>query len=62
MTQSRRPFENESPVSLVKLIGDILTGQVEDRAPEAVSPGKDQAAVALGRNKLDHKTRAQALK
>ena len=38
------------PVQLGKLIGDILTGQVEDRA--ALSPlenGKDAAAVALGR-------------
>jgi hypothetical protein len=38
------------PVQLGKLIGDILTGQVEDRA--VVTPadeGKDQAAVSLGR-------------
>jgi hypothetical protein len=47
MKRLRRPRD---PVQLGKLIGDILTGQVEDRAslpPE--DPNKDQAAVALGR-------------
>lgn len=49
MTAKRLPRPRD-PVQLGKLIGDILTGQVEDRAP-AVSedPSKDQAAVALGR-------------
>ena len=38
------------PVQLSKLIGDILTGQIEDRAPECPADlTKDQAAVALGR-------------
>jgi hypothetical protein len=38
------------PVQLGKLIGDILTGQVEDQAaPIPNDPSKDQAAVALGR-------------
>ena len=38
------------PVQLGKLIGDILTGQVEDRAPDRPEDtAKDQAAVALGR-------------
>lgn len=38
------------PIQLGKLIGDILTGQVEDRAPSpADDPNKDPAAVALGR-------------
>ena len=38
------------PVQLAKLIGDILTGQVEDRAsPIPDDPNKDPAAVALGR-------------
>jgi hypothetical protein len=48
MTEKRlkRPRD---PVQLGKLIGDILTGQVEDRAPERADPGKNQAAVALGR-------------
>lgn len=43
----RRPRD---PVQLGKLIGDILTGQVEDRAPgNAKDSHKDQNAVALGR-------------
>lgn len=43
----RRPRD---PVQLGKLIGDILTGQVEDRAPVyPEDPNKDPAAVALGR-------------
>ena len=49
MTEKRlkRPRD---PVQLGKLIGDILTGQVEDRAPIApADPNKDQNAVALGR-------------
>jgi len=38
------------PVQLGKLIGDILTGQVEDVAPmPADNSNKDPAAVALGR-------------
>ena len=38
------------PVQLGKLIGDILTGQVEDRAPTPPEDAsKDPAAVALGR-------------
>jgi hypothetical protein len=43
----RRPRD---PVELGKLIGDILTGQVEDiaQAPP-IDPTKDQAAVSLGR-------------
>ncbi|MGH6802095.1 MAG: hypothetical protein ACREC3_01845, partial [Methyloceanibacter sp.] len=43
----KRPHD---PVQLGKLVGDILTGQVEDRAPaDPKDEGKDQAAVALGR-------------
>ena len=38
------------PVELGKLVGDILTGQVEDRAPTPpVDKNKNQAAVELGR-------------
>ena len=38
------------PVELGKLVGDILTGQVEDSAPTPpVDPNKNQAAVELGR-------------
>lgn len=49
MTDKRLPRPRD-PVQLGKLIGDILTGQVEDRAPDIPSdPNKDPAAVALGR-------------
>ena len=38
------------PVELGKLVGDILTGQVEDSAPTPpVDPNKNPAAVELGR-------------
>lgn len=49
MTSKRLPRPRD-PVQLGKLIGDILTGQVENRAATApIDPNKDQAAVALGR-------------
>jgi hypothetical protein len=49
MTDKRLPRPRD-PVELGKLIGDILTGQVEDRAPNRPDdPNKDPAAVALGR-------------
>ena len=38
------------PVQLGKLIGDILTGQVEDRAPTPEEQGKSAKAVASGWN------------
>ena len=44
---AKRLKRPRDPVQLDKLIGDILTGQVEDRAPG--DPTKDQAAVTLGR-------------
>lgn len=44
---AKRLKRPRDPVQLGKLIGDILTGQVEDHAP--IDPNKDQAAVALGR-------------
>jgi len=38
------------PIQLGKLIGDILTGQVEDMAaPDPRDEGKNPAAVELGR-------------
>jgi len=38
------------PVQLGKLIGDILTGQVEDiSAPDPKDEGKNPAAIELGR-------------
>ncbi len=49
MTAKRLPRPRD-PVQLGKLIGDILTGQVEDRAPDHAQSGKDQAALTLGRN------------
>jgi hypothetical protein len=49
MTTKRLPRPRD-PVQLGKLIGDILTGQVEDRAPDLpIDQNKDPAAVALGR-------------
>jgi hypothetical protein len=46
----RRLKRPRDPVQLGKLIGDILTGQVEDKAsPKPPNPDKDPAAVALGR-------------
>jgi hypothetical protein len=49
MTDKRLPRPRD-PVQLGKLIGDILTGQVEDHAPAIPpDPNKDPAAVALGR-------------
>ena len=46
----RRLKRPRDPVQLGKLIGDILTGQVEDRAPNnPKDEHKDPAAVALGR-------------
>lgn len=49
MSEKRLPRPRD-PVQLGKLIGDILTGQVEDRAPDRIEDlGKDQAAVSLGR-------------
>jgi hypothetical protein len=46
---AKRLKRPRDPVQLGKLIGDILTGQVEDRAPDHAQSGKDQAAVSLGR-------------
>jgi len=47
---AKRLKRPRDPVQLGKLIGDILTGQVEDvaQAPPP-DPTKDQAAVSLGR-------------
>ncbi len=49
MTDKRLPRPRD-PVQLGKLLGDILTGQVEDRVvPPPDDPNKDPAAVTLGR-------------
>jgi len=42
----RRLKRPRDPVELAKLIGDIATGQIEDKAPD---DGKNPAAVKLGR-------------
>jgi hypothetical protein len=44
MTERRKPRPRD-PLQLAKLIGDIATGQVEDREDDR----KDPAAVELGR-------------
>jgi hypothetical protein len=47
---AKRLKRPRDPVQLGKLIGDILTGQIEDRAPPLPDdPTKDPAAVSLGR-------------
>ncbi|MGB6535144.1 MAG: RNA-binding protein [Xanthobacteraceae bacterium] len=47
---AKRLKRPRDPVQLGKLIGDILTGQVEDHAsPRPEDSRKDQAAVTLGR-------------
>ncbi len=47
---AKRLNRPRDPFQLGKLIGDILTGQVEDRAtPPPNDPNKNAAAVALGR-------------
>jgi hypothetical protein len=47
---TKRLTRPRDPVQLGKLIGDILTGQVEDSAPAPkADKSKDAAAVALGR-------------
>jgi hypothetical protein len=47
---TKRLKRPRDPVELGKLIGDILTGQVQDAATHPpIDSTKDQAAVALGR-------------
>jgi hypothetical protein len=48
--RAKRFKRPRDPVQLGELIGDILTGQVEDGAPHRPDDtGKDRAAVTLGR-------------
>jgi hypothetical protein len=50
MMIAKRLKRPRDPVQLGKLIGDILTGQVEDQAESLpIDSSKDPAAVALGR-------------
>lgn len=62
MTEHRlkRPRDQ---AQLAKLIVDIATGEVEDRAPPDEEQGKDPAAVSLGRRGgiKGGKARAEAL-
>ena len=45
-----KPKRPRDPFQLGKLIGDILTGQVEDTPTSpTIDPNKNQAAVELGR-------------
>jgi hypothetical protein len=47
---AKRLKRPRDPVELGKLIGDILTGQIDDiAAPDPKNKGKNQAAVELGR-------------
>jgi hypothetical protein len=47
---AKRLKRPRDPVQLGKLIGDILTGQVEDiAAPDPKDAGKNPAAIELGR-------------
>ncbi len=47
---AKRLKRPRDPVELGKLIGDILTGQVEDVAPTPpIDQNKNQSAVELGR-------------
>jgi len=58
MTENRRKRPRDTN-QLAKLIADIASGDVEDRAPTPEEEGKDPAAVALG--KRGGKSRAQAI-
>ena len=47
---AKHPKRPRDPFQLGKLIGDILTGQVEDTpTTPTIDPNKNQAAVELGR-------------
>ena len=56
----KRPTD---PIQRGKLIGDILTGQIEDREPSPEQQGKSAAAVARGAKggKIGGKSRAAKL-
>jgi hypothetical protein len=60
---AKRLKRPRDPVQLGKLIGDILTGQVEDHAPTPEEEGKDPAAVRRGHlgGSIGGKARAEAL-
>lgn len=60
---TKRLKRPRDPVQLGKLVGDILTGQVEDRGPTPEEEGKDPAAVARGEmgGRIGGKSRAAKL-
>jgi hypothetical protein len=60
MTPKRLPRPRD-PVKLGKLVGDILTGQVEDRAPTPQEEGKDIAAVNRGNARAKSLTKKQRI-
>jgi len=45
----KTPKRPRDPAQLAKLIVDIATGEVEDRAPTPEEQGKDPAASAMGK-------------
>ena len=46
MKFAKRPRD---PAQLAKLMIDIASGDIEDKAPDIINPDKDPAAVSLGR-------------
>lgn len=48
MPDKRLPRPRD-PAQLAKLMIDIASGEVEDKAPDIIDPNKDPAAVSLGR-------------
>jgi hypothetical protein len=62
MTDSRKKRPRD-PAQLAKLIVDIATGEVEDRAPMPEEQGKDPIAAAYGKRggEIGGKARAEAL-
>jgi hypothetical protein len=58
---AKRLKRPRDPVQLGKLIGDILTGQVEDRAPTPQEEDKDIAAVKRGKARAKSLTPKQRI-
>jgi hypothetical protein len=58
---AKRLKRPRDPVQLGKLIGDILTGQLEDRALTPQEEGKDIAAVSRGNARAKSLTRKQRI-
>ena len=60
---AKRLKRPRDPVQLGKLVGDIVTGQVEDQTPSPEQQGKSAAAMARGAKggKIGGKSRAAKL-